>query len=82
MALPVVLTMATQNGWVFVVTIGFVLIANPIVRCLRKNRFFASEQFQSLKAEITSVVGEHNDVVNYVGEIRLSPTANHTAIMS
>lgn len=46
------------------------LIANPIIRRIRKNRYFTSEHFQSLKAEIASVVTEHNDVVGYVNEIR------------
>lgn len=37
---------------------------------IRKNRYFASEHFQALKAEVASVVAEHNDVVGYMGEIR------------
>lgn len=69
-ALPILLGGVTQNGWVFVITLALVLIANPIIRVTRKNRYFGSEQFQSLKAEVTSIVAEHNDVVNYVAEIR------------
>ncbi|WP_345800955.1 HNH endonuclease signature motif containing protein [Microbacterium sp. AZCO] len=69
-ALPIILGGATQNGWVFVITLAAVLIANPIIRTIRKNRYFGSEQFQGLKAEVTSIVAEHNDVVNYVAEIR------------
>ncbi|MGL3804499.1 HNH endonuclease [Paeniglutamicibacter sp. R2-26] len=46
------------------------LIANPIVRIIRKNRYFGSEHFQGLKAEVSAVVAEHNEVVNYVQEIR------------
>lgn len=69
-ALPITLGLATQNGWVLVITVGLVLLANPIIRTIRKNRYFGSEQFQKLKVEITSVVAEHNEVVNYVTEIR------------
>lgn len=40
------------------------------VRVIRKNRYFASEHFRSLKAELAAVVAEHNEVVSYVEEIR------------
>lgn len=69
-ALPILLGGATQNGWIFILAILAVLVANPIVRLIRKNRYFGSEQFQALKAQIAAVVAEHNDVVNYVAEIR------------
>lgn len=69
-ALPVILGGATQNGWVIILTILLVIAANPIVRTIRKNRYFGSEQFQALKAQIASVVAEHNEVVQYVAEIR------------
>ena len=46
------------------------LIANPIIWKVRKNRYFNSEQLQWLRAQVASVVAEHNDVVNYVAEIR------------
>ncbi|WP_166873722.1 HNH endonuclease [Salinibacterium sp. ZJ450] len=69
-ALPILLSSLTQNGWVVLLTVGLVLLANPIVRTIRKNRYFGSEHFQNLKAQITSVVSEHNEVVNYVAEIR------------
>lgn len=69
-ALPVILGGATQNGWVIILTILVVIAANPIVRTIRKNRYFGSEQFQALKAQIASVVAEHNEVVQYVAEIR------------
>lgn len=69
-ALPVFLGGATQNGWVSILTLLLVIAANPIVRTIRKNRYFGSEQFQGLKAQIASVVAEHNEVVRYVAEIR------------
>lgn len=66
-AVVIVVPATTGNFWLTVVAFVAVLIANPIVR---KNRYFASEQFQALKAEIASVVAEHNAVVNHVEEIR------------
>lgn len=67
----VIIAPATTNSfWLTVLALAAILIANLIVRTIRKNRYFASEHFQTLKAEITSVVTEHNDVVDYVEEIR------------
>lgn len=68
--LPILLGGATGNGWVFVITFVVVLAANPIIRVVRKNRYFKSEEFQELRQQATSVVVEHNEVVNYVAEIR------------
>lgn len=47
-----------------------VIVANPIVRSIRKARYFASEHFTSLRAAVASLVAEHNAVVGYVAEIR------------
>jgi len=69
-AAAIIVPSATGSLWLTVLAIGAILIANPIVRVIRKNRYFASEHFQALKAEIASVVAEHNDVVGYVEEIR------------
>jgi hypothetical protein len=69
-AVPVFLTAITQSGGVGVVTALLVLIANPIIWKVRKDRYFNSEQFQALRIEIASVVAEHNEVVTYVSEIR------------
>lgn len=69
-AAPIILGGATQNGWVFVLVLLIVIVANPIIWKVRKDRYFASEQFQALRAELASVVAEHNDVVKYVEEIR------------
>ncbi|MFV0427306.1 MAG: HNH endonuclease [Beutenbergiaceae bacterium] len=54
----------------FLLALAGVLIANPIIWMYRKNKYFNSEQFQGLRAQIASVVAEHNEVVNYVTEIR------------
>jgi len=61
---------ATESFWATVLGIALVLIANPIIRTVRKNRYFASEHFLALRTEISSLVAEHNDVVDYVAQIR------------
>lgn len=54
----------------FFIALAGVLIANPIIWKYRKNKYFNSEQFQEIRAQIASVVAEHNEVVNYIAEIR------------
>ena len=70
LAAVIIVPAATGNFGLTVLALAAVLVANPIVRTIRKNRYFASEHFQTLKAEIVAVVTEHNDVVDYVEEIR------------
>ena len=70
LAAVIIVPSTTGSFWLTVVSLAAILVANPVVRTIRKNRYFASEHFQTLKAEIASVVAEHNDVVNYVEEIR------------
>jgi len=41
-----------------------------VVRYVRKERYFASEEFQAHKADIASFVSEHNEVAQYTAEIR------------
>jgi len=41
-----------------------------LTRYIRKERYFASEEFLAHKAKIASVVAEHNDVAQHVAEIR------------
>lgn len=67
---PLVIGGTTGNFWLGVLALVLVLLANPLVRIVRKNRYFASDQFQSLKAATSKVVAEHNEVVGYVDEIR------------
>jgi len=66
----VVVPQLTGSFWITVLAIVLVVVANPIVRLIRKNRYFGSLHFQALKSEIGAVVAEHNDVVEYVEEIR------------
>lgn len=61
---------ATNSFWLTVLALLAVFAANPIIRNIRKHRYFGSQHFQTLKAEIAAVVYEHNDVVNYVQQIR------------
>jgi hypothetical protein len=85
LATAVVVPAASGNFWLTVLALGLVLIANPIVRAIRKNRYFASEHFGALKADVAAVVAEHNEIVDYVNEIRthgsfelgLSSTGQH-----
>ncbi|MDO5093870.1 MAG: HNH endonuclease signature motif containing protein [Propionibacteriaceae bacterium] len=68
-SLPALL-MSAFNVIGLIIGLALVLIANPIIWMIRKNRYFNSEQFQMLRAQIASVVAEHNEIVNYVAEIR------------
>lgn len=68
-AVPLLLT-PVMGGFGFFFGLVIVPIASAVIWNVRKNRYFESEQFQSLRAKVTSVVAEHNDVVNYVAEIR------------
>lgn len=61
---------ASIHPILFFVALGGVLIANPIIWKYRKDKYFNGEEFQTLRAQIASVVAEHNEVVNYVAEIR------------
>ncbi len=54
----------------FIFAVALVLIVNPIIWTIRKNRYFNSEQFKELCNDAASLVSEHNEVVKYVAEIR------------
>jgi hypothetical protein len=67
----ILVTLATSRSfWLTIAVIGGIIIADRIIRTIRKNRYFASERFQLLKTEISKLVSDHNEVVEYVGEIR------------
>ncbi|MGV9674924.1 HNH endonuclease [Nocardia sp. NPDC003482] len=59
--LPIAAVIAIALG-----TWGLVLL----VRHLRMKRYFASEEFSAHKAAVASFVAEHNELAQYVGEIR------------
>ncbi|MBS1674796.1 MAG: HNH endonuclease [Actinobacteria bacterium] len=53
------------------VLIGVVAWRAPrVIRSIRKGRYFASEEFQAHKDAIAAIVAEHNEVADYVSEIR------------
>jgi hypothetical protein len=66
-----ILLLAT-GAWPLAVLGGYG--AYRLIRHLLMRRYFASEEFLAKKEEIQSVVAEHNDVKNYVSEIRNSGT--------
>lgn len=70
LAAVLIVPATTGSPWLTLLALAAVFVANPIVRAIRKRRYFASEHFQTLKAEIASVVAEHNDIVDYLEEIR------------
>ena len=49
----------------FVLIVFAVIIANRVIRHIRKERYFASEEFLAHKAKLASVVTEHNEVAKY-----------------
>jgi hypothetical protein len=67
---PIYLGLITGSGVAFFLTLILVLVSNPIIWKIRKDRYFNSAQFQSLRLKISSVVAEHNEVVTYVEELR------------
>jgi hypothetical protein len=67
---PLIFGGTTGSGVIAVSALVTVLIASPIIWKIRKDRYFSSEKFQGLRSEIAVVVAEHNEVVNYVSEIR------------
>lgn len=61
---------AILEGGGLVIGFALVLIANPLIWRYRKNKYFNSEQFAELRNQVASLVREHNEVVDYVSEIR------------
>lgn len=45
-------------------------LAYRVIRYIRKERYFASEQFLAHRDEIAAVVAEHNEITAYTAEIR------------
>lgn len=66
---PIIFTSAL-GGFGLIFGLALVLIGNPIIWKIRKDRYFGSEQFQYLRHQVAGVVQEHNEVVSYVAEIR------------
>ena len=47
-----------------------VFLLMRLVRYIRKERYFSSEEFTAHSREIAAVVGEHNEIVEYAAEIQ------------
>lgn len=60
---------AVQN-WQIVVPVLLLLTAPWWTRPIRKHRYFKGEEFLERKQAIASLVAEHNEVAQYVAEIR------------
>lgn len=56
--------------WVIVALLLLLVTAPRWTRPIRKNWYFKSEEFRARKAAIASLVAEHNEVAEYVAEIR------------
>lgn len=67
---PILLGFLTENIFVALAALALILIVNPVVWKIRKDRYFKSAEFGALRSEVASVVAEHNEVVSYVAEIR------------
>lgn len=65
---------ALVSFWPIVVIGGLGYLAYRLIRFLLMKRYFSSEKFLEQKNEIASIVAEHNDVAQYVAEIRDSGT--------
>lgn len=67
--LAVIVSVLLQSLALFVVTMVSLGVA-IVVLVILKERYFASEEFLKVKDEIHDVVEEHNDISDYVQEIR------------
>jgi HNH endonuclease len=56
--------------WYFSLLVLVAALLPRIVRYIRKERYFASEEFLAHKADIAALVAEHNEVADYTAEIR------------
>lgn len=56
--------------WPVAVAVGLAYVIFRVIRHILKARYFASDEFHAHKAAIAAVVSEHNEIAQYVGEIR------------
>ena len=61
---------AIQALWPVALVAGIGYLVYRLIRHILKERYFAGEEFLAHKAEIASVVAEHNEIAGYVAEIR------------
>lgn len=65
-------SVTSMEFWLVVLVLVLAYPTYRVIREIRKNRYFASEEFLAHKAEIAAVVVEHNEVTEYTSEIRSS----------
>lgn len=65
----VALVLAVQY-WYISLLLVMAVAAPRIIRIIRMKRYFASPDFLKQKQEVASVIAEHNEVANYIEEIR------------
>lgn len=56
--------------WIWTIVIILLAPLPFVIRHIRMKRYFSSEEFLNHKKEIASIVAEHNEVADYVNEIR------------
>jgi hypothetical protein len=61
-----------MDFWTVVLCILAAWISMRVIRYIRKERYFASDDFQAHKDQISAFVAEHNEVSRYASEIRSS----------
>lgn len=64
--------MSTVLTGIAVVLVAWIL--SRIIRYIRKERYFASPEFQAHKQAVTLVVAEHNEITQYTSELRAHGT--------
>jgi hypothetical protein len=69
LAVMVVIGLVIQY-WYIAVMVGAACVAPRVIRHVRMQRYFASEEFLAHKAAIAEVVAEHNEIASYTAEIR------------
>ncbi|WP_419780281.1 HNH endonuclease [Maridesulfovibrio sp.] len=88
------LLMLAVTYWYFLLAIGLIILAAvygpTIIRRIRKNHYFKSEDFLARKKQVAELVSEHNDIAEYVQNIRengsfeigVSSTGEHSHLAS
>lgn len=56
--------------WPLALAIVLIWVSVLVIREIRKNRYFASEEFLAHKSALESVISEHNAISNYASEMR------------
>ncbi|MEW6894498.1 HNH endonuclease signature motif containing protein [Trueperella pyogenes] len=71
--LAALIMLAFQYWYITISAIAVILLAMYLpgyIRKIRRDTYFASEEFQAQKTAIASVIQEHNDVAQYAADLR------------